>query len=47
MIFNPDWNIGKANKPATEGEFLKPTFFDCANSLFSVFRNKDRGVSSQ
>ncbi|KAJ3599022.1 hypothetical protein NHX12_032985 [Muraenolepis orangiensis] len=35
------WNIAKAKKPATEGEFLKNTFADCAESLFSEFKNKD------
>ena len=39
--FKIAWNIAKANKPATEGEFLKTTFVDCANSLFSDFKNKD------
>ena len=35
--FKIAWNIAKANKPATEGELLKTTFVDCANSLFSDF----------
>jgi len=34
-------NIAKANKPATEEEFLKTTFVDCANSHFSDFKNMD------
>jgi len=36
--FKPAWSTAKANKPATEGEFLKT---DCANSLLSYFKNKD------
>jgi len=39
--FKIAWNITKANKPATEGEFLKTTFVDCTNSLFPDFKNKD------
>jgi len=39
--FEIAWNIAKINKPATEGEFLKTTFADCVNSLFSGFQNKD------
>jgi len=32
--FKIAWNIAKAKKPATEGEFLKNTLADCAESLF-------------
>ncbi|KAK9977291.1 hypothetical protein ABG768_019112 [Culter alburnus] len=39
--FRVAWNIAKAKRPATEGEFLKDTFMDCAESLFSEFKNKD------
>jgi len=39
--FKLAWNTAKANKPATEGEFLTTTFIDCANSLLSDFKNKD------
>jgi len=39
--FKIAWSIAKANKPSTEGEFLKTTFVDCANSLFSHSKNKD------
>jgi len=39
--FKIAWNIAKPNKPATEGEFLRTTFADCANSLFFYFKNKD------
>ena len=39
--FKIAWNIAKANKPATEGEFLKTAFVDCTNSLFSDFKNKE------
>lgn len=39
--FTIAWNIAKAKKPATEGEFFKKTLADCANSLFSEFKNKD------
>ncbi|XP_073668196.1 general transcription factor II-I repeat domain-containing protein 2-like [Paramisgurnus dabryanus] len=39
--FKIAWNIAKAKKPATEGEFLKNTFMDCAETLFSDFKNKD------
>lgn len=40
-LFKIAWNIAKAKKPATEGEFLKNTFVECAESLFSEFKNKD------
>ncbi len=32
--FRIAWNIAKAKRPATEGEFLKNKFLDCAESLF-------------